>query len=159
MDYYLTMNREPLEKGADMQDNPDGKSYQRYLELGGIINEQDYNDALLRLKIAQDNYEMPDKNHIGQVRMMADVAGIGLLMRTETDPRVILYSILRSDIRPKDVEHHHSQMSDWRLFAEVLRMLEDMDAFNKLKTFHHTNRRLGTYCPLCGKTEYSKDCI
>src|SRR3989344_5550146 len=139
MDYYLTMNREPLEKGADMQDNPEGKSYQRYLELGGIINEQDNNDV-------------PDKNHIGQVRMMADVAGIGLLMRTETDPRVILYSILRSDIRPKDVEHHHSQMSDWRLFAEVLRMLEDMDAFNKLKTFHHTNRRLGTYCPLCGKT-------
>jgi len=35
-------------------------------------------------------------------------------------------------VRPEDIEHHHSQMSDQRLFAETLRMLGDVASLGKL---------------------------
>ena len=64
------------------------------------------------------------------------------------DPKVKLYVVLRADNKPEDVKYHHSQMSDQRLFAEVLRMLGDTDALNKLVDAYH---KVGIYCPICLK--------
>lgn len=107
--------------------------YQQYRELGGIINENDYRSALLRAV----NTTTLDKTRIGQAENIARFAGIKLHNTEEVlDQRTILYGILRADIRPEKVRHHHSQMSDQRLFAEALRMLEDVDALNKLIRAH-----------------------
>lgn len=66
--------------------------------------------------------------------------------------RIVLYGTLRAD-------HQYQQMNDPRLFAEVLQMLGDTDAMNKLKTAYHTNRPPETYCPLCGQIRYSENCL
>jgi hypothetical protein len=60
------------------------------------------------------------------------------------DQRTILYATLRSDVAPKEVEHHHSQMSDQRLFAEVLRMLGDVESLDKMIEAY-PNISLGDY--------------
>lgn len=65
---------------------------------------------------------------------------------------IVLYGTLRAD-------HQYQQMNDPRLFAEVLQMLGDTDAMNKLKTAYHTKRKPETYCPLCGQTRYSENCL
>ncbi|MBI2064501.1 MAG: hypothetical protein HYT62_00385 [Candidatus Yanofskybacteria bacterium] len=150
------MNKELLEAGADTQTNSKERSYQRYLEIGGIINETDYNSALSRLKEAETRGEMPDNSSMAQAQTIADVADIDLNGQNGQIAR--LYSILRNDIRPEKQKYHHSDMSDHRIFREALRMLEDVDALDKLKSTYHTNRRLGTYCPLCGQIEISEDC-
>lgn len=107
--------------------------YRRYRELGGIINEDDYNSALLRAgKTTALAITL-----IKQVEIIARVAGIELHNTEDAlDPITVLYGVLRTDIRPEKVRHHHSQMCDQRLFAEVLRILEDIDALNKLIWTH-----------------------
>ena len=102
-------------------------NYRRYRELGGIINEKDYESALTRAK----NGATPDVARIKQARLIARFAGI--------EPRnqiTTLYGILRADTAPAEVLCHHSQMSDQRLFAEALRMLGDVDALTKLISAH-----------------------
>lgn len=107
--------------------------YQRYRELGGIINESDYDSALLRAR----RTTTLDKTLIAQAENIARFSGIELKNEEGVlDRRTILYGILRADIRPEKVRHHHSQMSDQCLFAEALRMLEDVDALNKLIHAH-----------------------
>ncbi len=109
------------------------QKYQRYLELGGIINENDYDSALLRA----GNTTTLDKTRTAQAENIARFAGIELCDTEDSlDPITVLYGILRADIRPEKVRHHHSQMSDQRLFAEALRMLEDAEALNKLIRAH-----------------------
>lgn len=127
------------------------------------------------------------RNHIKQAENIAKFAGIEL-RNTENsiDPRVLLYATLRGDAKDEkpqnkasekhtsiyhdgvsaddtksteESERHHSEMTDMRLFAEALRMLGDMDGFNKLKLKYHTNRPPETYCPLCGQIRYTKDCL
>lgn len=144
------MNKELLEQGVDVQDTPEKNNYQRYVELGGIINEKDYESALIR---ARNTTTIPDKITIGQAEGIAKKAGIELHSTEDViDQRIILYGIME-DIRPEKVMD-----SDWRLFREALRILEDTDALNKLKAACHTNRTPGTYCPLCGQTKVSEDC-
>lgn len=114
-----------------MQDaEKENNCYERYRELGGIINEKDYENAIARAK----NTAVPDLDimRIKQSELIAKIAGIELRNAKDTmDQRTILYVILRAD-KPKGVKYHHCQMSDQRLFAEVLRMLEDIDSLNKL---------------------------
>lgn len=107
--------------------------YRRYQELGGIINEKDYDSALARAK----NTITLDVCLIKQSEVISEFSGIELCNTEDSlDQRTILYGILRADIRPEKVRHHHSQMSDQCLFAEALRMLEDVDALNKLIRAH-----------------------
>jgi len=132
-----------------MQNFSEKYNYQRYLELGGIINEKDYTSALTRSKDSATFNESTTK----QAENIAKFAGIELHNTEDAiDEKIILYGILH-DIKPKETLD-----SDWRLFREVLRMLEDTDSLSKLKIACHTNRRPGTYCPLCGQIEFSEDC-
>ncbi len=116
-----------------MQDTPkENNCYQRYQELGGIINEKDYESALARTK----NTTISCILLIKQLEFIARVAGIELHNAKGTiDQRIILYGILRTDTN-KEVQYHHSQMCDQRLFAEALRMLGDIDSLNKLIDAH-----------------------
>jgi hypothetical protein len=109
----------------------DKRSYQQYHDLGGIINEKDYESALARA----GSMTAPDKARIAQAKGIADFAGIKLLKETEggvIDPIIILYGILRSDVQPKEIKYHHQQMTDQRIFAEALRMLGDVDSLDTL---------------------------
>jgi len=106
------------------------ETYNKYQELGGIINEKDYVSALERAeKTATFNRTL-----IQQAENIAEYAGIVLENSGGIDPKVKLYAVLRADNKPKDVEYHHSQMSDQRLFAEALRILGDVDSLNKVIT-------------------------
>lgn len=129
------MRKENFENKADILEN----SYQRYLELGGIINGIDYQSALDRMnKIKTLDRNNPEvKNEIFQAENIARYAGIELSnLKNVLDPKIVLYVILRNDTKPKDVKYHHSQMSDQRIFGEVLRMLGDADSLDKLIKFH-----------------------
>ena len=44
------MHKEHLEKGVTMPDTPEENNYQRYIDMGGIINEKDYNSVLERAR-------------------------------------------------------------------------------------------------------------
>ena len=129
-----------------MQDAPKKNNcYQRYKELGGIIKEKDYESALARAK----NTTTLNIVLIKQSEMIAEFAGIEFYnAKDAADQRVMLYGTLRNDTRPEKTPYHHSQMSDQRLFAEVLRMLGDTDALSKLINAYH---KVGTYCPICLK--------
>ncbi len=122
-----------------MQDaEKENNCYERYQELGGIINEKDCESALVRAK----NTTVLDLDiiRIKQSELMAKIAGIELRNTKDAmDQRTILYVILRADAKPEGIKYHHNQMSDQRLFAEVLRMLGDIDSLNKLINTHpHT---------------------
>ncbi len=123
------MNKESPEKTVDVfEDN-----YQRYLELGGIINEKDCQSALDRMGKVLDETEPSVRASISQAKGIAEHAGIKLRGSIDSlDPKIVLYVILRLDINPEGVKYHHSQMSDQRIFGEVLRMLGDIDSLEKL---------------------------
>lgn len=121
----------------------ESNSYQQYQEMGGIINEKDYESALRRV----NDQTTLDKRTITQAENIAEFAGIKLQNREGfIDKITTLYGILRNDARPENTSHHHSQMPDQRLFAEALRMLGDTDALNKLTGAYH---KAGIYCPIC----------
>lgn len=104
--------------------------YRQYQENGGIINEKDYESALTR---AQDAATKTEDILEKQARHIAEFAGIELYDEKDAvDPRVALYGVLRTDAKPEDTAHHHSQMSDQRLFAEALRMLGDTASLQKM---------------------------
>ncbi len=110
-------------------------NYQRYMELGGIINKKDYQSALDRMNNthALDRKNPQVRSLIFQAMEITRDARIELNDSKDVlDPKIVLYVILRSDVKPKDVEHHHSQMSDQNIFGEVLRMLGDADSLDKL---------------------------
>lgn len=126
------MRKEFLEKEtADILEN----NYQRYLELGGIINENDCQSALDRMNSAHA-LDRKDPQVIDSIRQVVDMARYVKIKLNDSedvlDPMVVLYVILRLDTKPKDVKYHHSQMSDQRIFGEVLRMVGDADSFDKL---------------------------
>ncbi|MEK7076160.1 MAG: hypothetical protein AAB941_00645 [Patescibacteria group bacterium] len=126
------MSREIFEKEtADIVEN----NYQRYLGLGGIINENDYQSALDRMNSVH-TLDRKDPQVIDSIRQVVDMARYAKItlgdFKNVFDPRVILYVILRLDTKPEDVKYHHSQMSDQRIFGEVLRMLGDASSLDKL---------------------------
>lgn len=120
---------------ADIPEN----SYQRYVELGGIINEKDYQSALDRMDKTRtlDRKNPQVRNSIQQALGIARYAKIKLNdSENVLEPKIVLYVTLRNDAKPEDVKYHHSQMSDQRIFGEVLRMLGDADSLDKLiKTY------------------------
>lgn len=136
------MNKEFFENKSavtqDIKEKETGgalENYQRYLELGGIINEKDYQNTIDRMnKTHTFNRTDPRvRNKIWQAEGMARYARIELNnSEDDLDPKIVLYVILRSDVRPEGVEYHHSQMSDQCIFGEVLRMLGDADSLDKL---------------------------
>lgn len=108
-------------------------SYQRYQELGGVINEEDYQSALDR---AQSTIALDNKALIAQAELIARTSGMTLHNSEDAlDQRTILYGILRTDINSGE-EYRHSKMSDQRLFAEALRMLGDVDSLKRLIETH-----------------------
>ena len=116
-------------------------SYKRYLELGGIINETDYQSAIGRMPGIRRTIMFENggsiQSRVGQARGIAKYSEIELRGPEHIpDPRIVLYVILRGDTRPKGVKYHHDQMSDQRIFGEVLRMLGDKDSFDKLVKAH-----------------------
>ncbi|HEY4474773.1 MAG TPA: hypothetical protein VJC06_02530 [Candidatus Paceibacterota bacterium] len=190
------MHKEHLEKGGDVSSDTE-IGHQGYLKRGGIINEKDYHSALSRSSSTTEEIKKALKdlgpagaelrNHIKQAENISKFAGIELHSTEKSiDPRVLLYSTLRGDVKlekyqdkasgkstsiyfngvqddnPKlkeKSERHHSEMTDARLFAEALRMLGDTNSLNKMKTAYHTNRPLGTCCPLCGQTQENEGCL
>lgn len=97
--------------------------YEDYTKRGGIINEKDYSSVV----------ERADKQFDVSVAQRAQAESIFTYAHIAPDERVTkLYAILRSDVRPQEVEHHHSEMSDQRLFAEALRMVGDTESLKKL---------------------------
>jgi hypothetical protein len=106
-----------------------GVSYAEYQEQGGIINGEDFISALSRT----EKTKTIDKMLKTHAEVIARVANIELQSTEEmTDPRIVLYAILRNDVREEEVEYHHDNMSDQRLFAEALRMLGDTESLNKM---------------------------
>ncbi len=122
---------ESKETQDSLEDN-----YMHYIELGGIINEKDFQNALARSKQTTSL----NKAAIAQSEVIAHRSGIELHNSNDSlDPRTVLYGVLRSDTAPttaKEGKYHHSQMSDQRLFAEALRMLGDTDSLEKLIAAH-----------------------
>lgn len=138
-----------------MHETPKENSrYQQYQELGGIINEKEYESTLAR---ARNSQTVPEKVLVKEAELMAKFAGIKLHNTEDAiDPRTILYVILRSDTKPKEAKHHHSQMPDQRIFAESLRIFGDTDALSKLINAYH---KVGTHCPICLKvTAFGEEC-
>ena len=122
------MHKEQPEKRVDSHNTHEENNYQHYLEMGGIINEADYKNALDRAM----GSVIPNKAHIKQVESITRFLEIEL-HNTENsfDPKIILYEILRSDVRPEGVKNHHDQMCDQQIFVEVLRMLGDLESVEK----------------------------
>jgi hypothetical protein len=107
-------------------------NYEQYRSLDGIINETDYASSLARAK----EMKTIDTNKRAQVQTMATASGI-ILEDSGIDPRVALYAVLRADQNPDLLsKYHHSQMTDQKLFAEVLRMLGDTESLKKLLETH-----------------------
>jgi hypothetical protein len=120
---------EEIDRRVEEEDKDIKEAYQQYRKLGGIINENDYRIILIRALGVPRSSE----TSVLQVENIAEKAGIALHdAGGATDPRTILYGILRPDTKPADVQYHHAQMSDQRLFAEVLRILGDDDSLKKL---------------------------
>ena len=119
---------------AEKDGNTPENNYQRYSELGGIINEDDYKNAVDMVENTH-TLDMNDpvvKEYVAQVKEMARRAEINIDdSGSEIDPKIILYAKLRLDAKP-DVKYHHSQMGDQQIFGEVLRMLGDVESLDKL---------------------------
>lgn len=128
-----SMVEPPINATVEISLNSLTKSYQRYQQLGGIVNKEDYQSALERARNATTFSE----SSIGKVKIMAQNAGIILKNSENTpDPRAALYAVMRQDRKP-GAEYYHGQMSDQRLFGEVLRMLEDAESLRKLKRAYY----------------------
>lgn len=117
-------------------------AYARYLKLGGeISNEKEYQQAIDKMISTHTlDRSIPEvKSSILQAEQMANHANIKLNnLGNVLDPRVQLYAILRTDGMPEGAKRHHSQMTDQKLFAEVLRMYEDKDSLDQLmKAYPH----------------------
>lgn len=123
------MNNNIFEMSPATPDNTKEKSYNQYRDLGGIINEKDYKNTIIKA----ENTTVIDRTRLMQAESIAKFAGIEL-HNTENaiDQRIILYGILRDDIQPVETETHPNQMSDQHLFAEALRMLGDIESLNKM---------------------------
>lgn len=112
-------------------------SYSGYVALGGRIDEANYNRVMERVR-EESQAGLTHSSLAQQTHVTAEISGISLdalSEETSVDARHI-YEILRHDVRPKDVEHHHGSMSDQQLLVESLRMLEQGDAAEAIIATH-----------------------
>ena len=144
----MVANKPAREGGLDNSQN----SYQRYRELGGIINEKDYRSAIARA----EGTTPANESLVLQAKEIAQYAGIALdNAKDAPDHRIALYAALRADTN-LGKKKHYSQMGDQRLFAEVLRILNDTNALSKLIDAYH---KTGSYCPICLKVvAFGEEC-
>jgi len=115
--------------------NPFEYNYKSYHDLGGIINEKDFQNALDRMRDLKvlDRINPQVKSRIAQGKGIATFAEIELdSSEGMLDPKIALYVLLRGDTQPEGMKHHHSQMYDQRIFGETLRMLGDAGSLEKL---------------------------
>lgn len=85
---------------------------------------------------AEQTYLHPEKSLNSQAQRIVRFVG---LTHPDGELRAIttLYCVLRTDVIP-GAEYHHGQMSDERLFAEALRMLNYPDQLEKvIETYHN----------------------
>ncbi len=108
------------------------RSYEGYYGLGGIINQDAYLSAMER---AGDQATLPDESLVIQAKNIARVSGIHFT-KDELREVIALYGVLRNDLDP-GAEFHHGQMSDERLVAEALRMLNHPGQLKKLMGTYH----------------------
>lgn len=136
-------------------------SYQQYQSLGGIINEGAYRSAMDRAKQVGLSPEEPVVNQgdntadleaadlakkkaqleeslRSQAKRIARFSKV-FLPKEEFRDVVILYGILRTDVIPGE-PYHHGQMSDERLFAEALRMLNYPEELGRVIRTYHTHQ-------------------
>ena len=114
--------------GEEGQEGKPALSYAGYVSHGGLINEKEYQSALTRARGGEVS-----EGARRQAEGIAKFSGITLdALRSDIDPRV-LYGVLRNDTAPRGVVPHYSQMSDQRLFVEMLCMLEEDDAVRSVK--------------------------
>lgn len=112
--------------------------YEQYQRMGGIINKKDYENACEKSRnpAALDVDPVVKKEIIAQTELISIHSGIELHNTKDAiDPRVLLFGILRHNIKPENV-NHNGQMGDQQLFAEVLRILGDAESLNKLIKTH-----------------------
>ena len=113
------------------------RSYEEYHKLGGIINEGVYRSAMER---AGDPATLPDETLVIQAKNIARVSGMHFT-KDELREVIALYGVLRNDLDP-GAEFHHGQMSDERLVAEALRMLNHPGQLKKLMgTYPHQSMK------------------
>jgi len=102
--------------------------YERYLERGGILNEVDYQRVMEKTRQAVQLRQ----SLILQAEQIAKCSGVVLNnFPQQPDEVTILYGVLRTDEKP-GAENHHGQMSDQRLFAEALKMLDRLGLLVKV---------------------------
>lgn len=160
------MNKEfPKNESVDLQNTEKEKSfdvlknnYQHYLELGGVVSEEDYQNIIDDMRtFDRNNSEL--RSRMAQVERMANYAKIKLSNPEDIlDPRIVLYAVLRGNARLSKSEYHRIQ-TDLQVFREALRILGDADALGKLKESYHSNRPSGTSCPLCGQISDNENCL
>lgn len=132
------MYRDPAEAYGEEPMKPFTRSewareytYAGYASLGGRIDEENYQRVMKKaLEISQVSDHEVMNSAAAQTKHSAEISGVSLdRIHEETgiDPRAI-YAILRNDIAPDGVAHHHVQMSDQQLLVEALRMLEQEHA-------------------------------
>jgi hypothetical protein len=106
------------------------ENWQEYQALGGTLDESSYQSVVEKMK----SVTTADAVYATQAAVIARAAGMDSL--GNSDSRVIAYSVLRSDTNTAGEEHHHSQMSDQKLFAEALRIQGDKESLDKLIVSH-----------------------
>ena len=122
---------------CEMPHNKEEESYQQYLRLGGIINEQDCKSALERAQSAT-TFNKTFKGHAKDIARIANIELHNIEKEDILDPRVKLYVTLREDDKPEGSQNHHGQMGDKQLFVEALRMMGDTESVDKMiKAFPH----------------------
>ena len=113
-----------------------GYSYAEYVAAGGRIDEGNHTRVMDRVHGRTDDGS--EDSAWNQTNITAEISGISfeeITRETGVDPRRV-YALLRNDMGPADVEHHHAQMSDQQLLVEALRMLGREDAVNAIMAKH-----------------------
>lgn len=105
-------------------------NFEKYKEQKGTIDKEDYLNILARARDVVRAGSAP----MSQALSIAKYAGITLQNVSIGSDVVTLYCLMRMDKKPKEKDggFHYTQMSDQRLFAEVLQILGDTDSFSKL---------------------------
>ena len=129
--------------------------YQHYRELGGKLAQINFSRVLKEAKDRKMKAEAQEVSvplsriktlataeFIKQVGFIVENTGIELSEPHALDIRVLIFIILRTDPVPPDPEtdpakkgafnEHYTRMSDQQLFAEALRIAEDVESLKKL---------------------------
>ncbi|MBI2023703.1 hypothetical protein HYT01_04050 [Candidatus Giovannonibacteria bacterium] len=120
------------------EEKKEANTYERYREMGGIINEKEHQNVLNSSKKIPPfaKRSQKEKERILQVTEIANRSGIELNNpEGGLDPRVEQYLALRDFDIPGGT-NHHGQMPDQQLFAEALRISGDEDSLKKLMEMH-----------------------